>query len=53
MYAFVCVLSSLLVLVLGIGYVTARINFKNNCAHFWENSEGSTIRCTKCNKKLK
>ncbi|HTI58221.1 hypothetical protein [Mucilaginibacter sp.] len=53
MYSLVCVLSTLIFIVLAIAYVTARINLRANCDHYWEDKGGGDIKCAKCNKKFR
>ena len=53
MYFVVCVISTIIAIVLLIGYITARINLRANCDHYWEDKGEGDIKCSKCNKKFR
>ncbi|HJP62735.1 MAG TPA: hypothetical protein VJ844_04800 [Mucilaginibacter sp.] len=53
MYSLVCILSTLIFIVISIAYVTARINLRANCDHYWEDKGSGDIKCAKCNKKFR
>jgi len=53
MYFVVCIISTIIAIVVLIGYITARINLRANCDHYWEDKGEGDIKCSKCNKKFK
>ncbi|MGZ3776150.1 MAG: hypothetical protein ACXVIY_10085 [Mucilaginibacter sp.] len=52
MYTLVCILAAIIFIVLTIAYVTARINLRANCDHYWEDKGNGDIKCAKCDKKF-
>jgi len=53
MYLIVCILLTIIFIVITIAYITARINLRANCDHYWEDRGDGDIKCSKCDKKFK